>query len=183
MTMPGIPYIYMGDEIGMRYVNGVTSKEGGYGRCGARTPMQWNSRKNAGFSTAPASRLYLPLDSARNRPTIARQDADKHSLLNHVRRLAELRKMSPALSGNGEFLPLHARSGEYPFVYLRRYQDQPASSWPSILQVRSVKLSLEIPDGLHDAEALLARGASLRLEKQRHQLEMKAVSYGIFRLV
>lgn len=45
--MPGAPFIYYGDEIGMRYVERLVSKEGGYGRTGARSPMQWDSSKNA----------------------------------------------------------------------------------------------------------------------------------------
>lgn len=46
LTMPGAPFIYYGDEIGMRYVEGLVSKEGGYGRTGASSPMQWDSSKN-----------------------------------------------------------------------------------------------------------------------------------------
>ena len=57
MTQPGVPYIYMGDEIGMRQVEGLASKEGGFGRTGARTPMQWDAGKNAGFSKAAAKTL------------------------------------------------------------------------------------------------------------------------------
>lgn len=38
--MPGAPFIYYGDEIGMRYLEGLTSVEGGYGRTGSRSPMQ-----------------------------------------------------------------------------------------------------------------------------------------------
>ena len=49
-TMPGVPYLYYGDEIGMRYLE-LATKEGGYFRTGSRTPMQWNSSKNAGFTT------------------------------------------------------------------------------------------------------------------------------------
>ena len=45
--MPGAPFIYYGDEIGMRYVEGLVSKEGGYGRTAARPPMQLDSSKNA----------------------------------------------------------------------------------------------------------------------------------------
>ena len=40
LSMPGAPFIYYGDEIGMKYVEGLTSVEGGYGRTGSRTPMQ-----------------------------------------------------------------------------------------------------------------------------------------------
>jgi len=35
----------------MRYQGDLVSKEGGYSRTGSRTPMQWNSEKNLGFST------------------------------------------------------------------------------------------------------------------------------------
>ena len=61
--MPGAPFIYYGDEIGMRYVEGLTSVEGGYGRTGSRSPMQWNATKNAGFSTAESENLYIPIDT------------------------------------------------------------------------------------------------------------------------
>ena len=36
LTMPGCPFIYYGDEIGMRYMHGLKSKEGGYERTGSR---------------------------------------------------------------------------------------------------------------------------------------------------
>ena len=39
LSMPGAPFIYYGDEIGMNYVEGLTSVEGGYGRTGSRSPM------------------------------------------------------------------------------------------------------------------------------------------------
>jgi maltose alpha-D-glucosyltransferase/alpha-amylase len=181
MTMPGIPYIYMGDEIGMRQIEGLVSKEGGYGRTGARTPMQWDSGANAGFSSAVASKLYLPPDPARNRPTVSKQNQNKRSLLNHIRRLAQLRKETPALCGNGEFLPLHAKPGKYPFVYMRRFQGTNivAAINPSGLPVR---LNLKLPGITPDVESLLAHDASLRFNNGKHLLQMKGVSYGIFRL-
>ncbi|MFT9057564.1 MAG: alpha-amylase family glycosyl hydrolase, partial [Ethanoligenens sp.] len=45
-TMPGVPFLYYGDEIGMRYQSGLISKEGGYTRTGSRTPMQWRAVEN-----------------------------------------------------------------------------------------------------------------------------------------
>ena len=119
-TLPGIPCIYYGDEIGMRYLDRLTSKEGGYGRTGSRTPMQWSDGRNAGFSAADPDSLYLPLDPDPGRPTVAAQDADEHSLLNHVRALARLRRRLPALGPNGEILPL---SAGYPLVFLRTLGD------------------------------------------------------------
>ena len=57
-TMPGNPFLYYGDEIGMRYQN-LPTKEGGYTRTYSRTPMQWDNTENCGFSTAVAKDLYL----------------------------------------------------------------------------------------------------------------------------
>ena len=62
LSMPGAPFIYYGDEIGMRYVEGLTSVEGGYSRTGSRSPMQWDDGVNAGFSTASAQKLYIQQD-------------------------------------------------------------------------------------------------------------------------
>ncbi len=46
LTMPGVPFIYYGDEIGLRMPHGLASKEGGYQRTGTRTPMQWSAAGN-----------------------------------------------------------------------------------------------------------------------------------------
>lgn len=73
LSMPGVPFIYYGDEIGMRQVEGLKSVEGGYSRTGARTPMQWDETTNAGFSLASPERLYIPLDASPDRPTVQGQ--------------------------------------------------------------------------------------------------------------
>lgn len=120
MSMPGVPKIYYGDEIGMRGIPDLPSKEGGYDRTGSRTPMQWNGAANAGFSSAPAGQLYLPVEPEPEDRTVTAQEQDPQSLLNTVRGLIELRRAHPALCNRSEFLPLYARSGGYPFVFLRR---------------------------------------------------------------
>ena len=65
LSMPGAPFIYYGDEIGMRYVEGLDSVEGGYGRTGFTFSMQWDQGVNAGFSTAPKEKLYISQDPKR----------------------------------------------------------------------------------------------------------------------
>jgi maltose alpha-D-glucosyltransferase/alpha-amylase len=55
LSLPGTPVLYYGDEIGMGdnvYVGD---------RNGVRTPMQWSSDRNAGFSRVNPQRLYLPV--------------------------------------------------------------------------------------------------------------------------
>ncbi|MCH3972125.1 MAG: alpha-amylase family glycosyl hydrolase [Oscillospiraceae bacterium] len=117
LSVPGAPFIYYGDEIGMRYVENLRSVEGGYERTGSRTPMQWDSTPNAGFSTAPAERLYIPQDPDNNRPTASAQQQDKTSLYHEVRRLISVRLSHPALQSLAK-IEFFTKEG-YPLVYLR----------------------------------------------------------------
>lgn len=119
LTIPGVPFIYFGDELGMCSPDGLKSKEGGYGRTGARTPMQWDATPNAGFSTAAAEELYLPVEPGPGRPNVGEQRQHADSLLNYVRRLIALRQAHPALSASASFEPIFASPGEVPFVFLR----------------------------------------------------------------
>jgi glycosidase len=121
LTFPTLPTIYYGDEIGMRYVPGLPDKEGsvmapGYNRSGSRTPMQWDPSLNAGFSTAPAESLYLPIDPDPDRPTVAGQRAEENSLLHLVKDLVAVRRTHPELGPSGSLEILH---DGYPLAYLR----------------------------------------------------------------
>ena len=116
-TMPGAPYLYYGDEIGMRYFD-LPTKEGGYFRTGSRTPMQWNSGKNLGFSEAEADQLYLPVDPADDAPTVEAQEKDPASLLATVKELLALRHKEEDLQADAEFEPIVTDAGK-PFVYRR----------------------------------------------------------------
>jgi glycosidase len=124
LSLPGVPFIYYGDEIGMRSPAGLKTKEGGYGRTGARTPMQWDATQNAGFSSASSDKLYLPVDPAPDRPNVAAQTVDANSLLNQVRGSIALRKAHPALCASASFEPIQAEPGSLPFVFLRQSGDE-----------------------------------------------------------
>ncbi|MGH7976241.1 MAG: maltose alpha-D-glucosyltransferase, partial [Limisphaerales bacterium] len=102
-SLPGTPVLYYGDEIGL----GENIYLGD--RNGVRTPMQWSSDKNAGFSRANPQSLYLPiiLDPAYHYEAcnVEEQLANPHSLLWWMRRLLALRKRWRALGeGKCEFL-------------------------------------------------------------------------------
>ncbi len=117
-TMPGVPFVYYGDEIGMDYITALKSKEGGYNRTGSRTPMQWNSGKNHGFSDSDTP--YLPTDDRKNAPTVEQQEKDPASLLNFTKWLVKLHRQEKALHADGDFEILRAG---YPFVFTRRAGD------------------------------------------------------------
>lgn len=118
-TMPGVPFVYYGDEIGMDYIEGLPSKEGGYIRTGSRTPMQWNSSKNHGFSIS--DNPYLPTDGRESAPTVEKQENDPSSLLSFMKELIALRKKSKALCPTADFNILLP---SYPFVFERTEGNQ-----------------------------------------------------------
>jgi len=102
-SLPGTPVLYYGDEIGM----GDNIFLGD--RNGVRTPMQWSSDRNAGFSRANPQRLYLPvnIDPEYHYETInvEAQQNNSHSLLWFTKRLIQQRKRFKAFGrGTLEFL-------------------------------------------------------------------------------
>lgn len=124
LTMPGVPFIYYGDEIGMKYLGGLPSKEGGYNRTGSRTPMQWNNRENAGFSGADREALYLPVDPDSQFQNVEEQLERQESLLNKVRELIKLRKGNAALCADGDIEFLNTEQSGYPLIYRRKKEDE-----------------------------------------------------------
>ena len=116
LTLPGVPFVYAGDEIGMRHLP-LASKEGGYERTGCRTPMQWGEGKNHGFSSSDTP--YLPVDDAPDAPTVAAQEKDVHSLLNYVKSLLTLRNTHADLQADAPFETVYTGERGYPFVYRR----------------------------------------------------------------
>ena len=119
LTMPGAPFIYYGDEIGMRYVEGLTSVEGGYERTGSRSPMQWDNTANCGFSSAAPEKLYIKMDSSADRPTAAAQMQDETSLYHEVQKLIAFRQEHSALQSKGEIEFVYAAKDSYPLAYVR----------------------------------------------------------------
>lgn len=119
LSMPGAPFIYYGDEIGMRYLENLTSVEGGYNRTGSRSPMQWDSTVNDGFSTAAKEKLYIRQDERADRPTVEKQQADEKSLYHEIKKLIRVRKAHKALQSKGEIEFVYAKKEAYPFAYIR----------------------------------------------------------------
>lgn len=118
LTMPGAPFIYYGDEIGMAY-RWLPTKEGGYHRTGSRTPMQWNAGKNMGFSDAQPDQLYLSVDPAADAPNVEAQEQKPDSMLNHVRGLIALRHNNPDLQNYSAFEVYSAEEDSRLFAYKR----------------------------------------------------------------
>lgn len=115
-TMPNVPFLYYGDEIGMKHSENLTSVEGGYQRTGCRTPMQWNKEKNAGFSTS--KKLYIPIPSERKGISVEEQKEDVDSLYEFIKTLLTFKHDHIALDNDADF-ELVKTTGYSPLVYIR----------------------------------------------------------------
>lgn len=103
MSFPGTPIIYYGDELGMgdNYYLGD--------RDGVRTPMQWSTQRNAGFSSANPQKLYLPViidpEYHYEAVNVEIQERNPSSLLWWTKHLITVRKKFKSISrGNIEFI-------------------------------------------------------------------------------
>ena len=115
-TMPGIPFIYYGDELEMKTTD-LTSKDGGYQRTGSRTPMIWDDA-SSGHGFTLNKDPYLPFDP-QNTISVSRAMKDKDSLYHFIRELISLRKSIKDLTDP------HVKIGERNRVFFfdrRRYR-------------------------------------------------------------
>jgi len=114
MTLPGVPWLYYGEEIGQR--NGT-----GGGDEAKRLPMQWSAGTGAGFTAGVPWMAPRDTDPAR---TVEGQRSDPGSLLSWYRRLIRLRKAHPALGwGATEVLDLDG-SAARPLAFRRFSGDE-----------------------------------------------------------
>jgi maltose alpha-D-glucosyltransferase/alpha-amylase len=119
-SLPGSPFLYYGDEIGM----GDNIYLGD--RDGVRTPMQWSPDRNGGFSKADFARLYFPpiMDPVYGYMSVNVEAQQRHSssLLHWVRHMILLRKLHPVFGrGKIEFIKPENRKI---FAFTRHYQGE-----------------------------------------------------------
>ena len=130
LTLRGTPIMYYGEELGMENNDPKTKEEvqdpygkTGWplqkGRDGERTPMQWTTAPNAGFS---AAKPWLPVPPSYKMHNVESESNDPNSILNFYRRLLALRHSEPALL-DGEYIALNENNPDV-ISYLRRTKDE-----------------------------------------------------------
>lgn len=127
LTQRGTPFLYYGEEIGLRDISLPRSQIQDpigrrywpiyKGRDGCRAPMQWSAEQNAGFCPAGV-KPWLPVHSDFPQRNVAVEQDDPASLFNFYRRLIRLRRESAALR-LGMFIPLTFGT-RYVMGYLRQ---------------------------------------------------------------
>ncbi|MDH3456088.1 MAG: alpha-amylase family glycosyl hydrolase [Gemmatimonadota bacterium] len=154
LTLPGLPFVYYGEEIGM---------SGDKPDPRLRTPMHWTRGPAVGFTDGL---VWEPLQQDSLTANVEVQDADPNSLLSLYRRLIHLRAEHPALA-NGALVSLSA-STNAAAAYVRREGNRSVLVVANLgtTPLSSVRLSSEtrvLPAGRYDAQNLLGgpQGASL----------------------
>ncbi len=133
-SFPGTPIMYYGDEIGM----GDNIYLGD--RNGVRTPMQWNSDRNAGFSKAVPAKLYFPVIMdpiwGYQAINVEAQQSDPSSLLHWTRNMIALRKLFQVF-GRGTLEFLHPENRKI-LAYIRDYQSSDGLQSETVLCVANL---------------------------------------------
>jgi alpha-glucosidase len=166
LTLRGTPIMYYGEEIGMK-TTPPTSKEDvrdpigrtGWpkekGRDGERTPMQWDSSGNAGFSKGTP---WLPVPPTFKTHNVADESKDPNSVLVFYKNVLKLRHTNPALT-DGTYTAINESDANV-LSYLRVYKDHGVVVALNMSDAPQ-KVTLELKgNGFAGAKSLLATGKS-----------------------
>lgn len=170
LTLKGTPFIYYGQEIGMR--NGKIPRKSIQdslgkrfwpfysGRDQARTPMQWNGKPFAGFSK---STPWLPVNKDFKLKNVALQKKQPNSLLNHYKTLIQIRRNNKALThGNLEIIPVKKWGI---LLYMRTYQNQEL-----LIAINFLPIRRSFPESLVANKQIIYTTKSRKNTKPNNQL-------------
>ena len=180
LTLPGMSFIYNGEEIGMRNRHipedlvQDPAASGGSGRDPERTPLQWSSDKNAGFSEAEST--WLPVSQDYQTRNIAMQRKDPNSFLTLYRQLGKLRNTSKALQrgifeivevDNEHVLGFSRKDGRKKHIVLVNFSDK--------------AVSVTMPEGIKLGRLQISSDAKTKLKKHKKKgIHMHANEAAVF---
>ena len=191
-TLRGTPFIYQGEEIGLTNAqfksideyddisshgaydlaraDGLSDKEAmrfvqKFSRDNARTPMQWNTSANAGFTSG---KPWLPVHEDFKTCNVAVEERDKNSVLNFYRRLSALRTSSDVLLG-GEYEELYPKNEEL-FIFTRTLGKKKI-----IVAVNFTTHDVKLPEKIFDGTKKILGNYS---DEKKYLRATEAVIYG-----
>jgi maltose alpha-D-glucosyltransferase / alpha-amylase len=172
-SLPGSPIIYYGDEIGMGDNIWL------YDRDGVRTPMQWNSGLNAGFSDDPDDNLYAPVIDDEvfgyQKVNVEAQESDPGSLLNTIRKMIKVRKEN-LVFGYGDYEILDVGSPSI-LIFLRKYQGESMYAIHNLSdQPQTVELDLSQWKGGRIRDILNEQGEQ-KIGEKSYRLQLTPYQY------
>ena len=202
LTLRGTPFLYNGEEIGMTdylltdislfrdppafwaYESELDAgaspdqalvRAANITRDRCRTPMQWNSDPNGGFSLGGVQ-TWLPVNpNCTQGINVVDQQNDPQSMLNFYKQMLRCRRHTPALI-DGDYTPLHEKSDDY-FAFLRR---SPSSGKTCLvvlnLSTKAHHLKFDLPS--HAARCLFSTHKSVSDEVPLASL--KIAPYEVF---
>jgi alpha-glucosidase len=181
LTLRGTPIMYYGEEIGMKTTPptrkedvkdpiGRTGWPEEKGRDGERTPMQWDSSDNAGFSKGMP---WLPVPPTYKTHNVADESKDPNSLLEFYTKVLKLRHTNRALL-DGNYTAVNEADANV-LSYLRIYKDQGVVVVLNMSDTPQ-KVNIELKrNGFASAKSLLATGTSAA-----KGAEVSLEPYGVF---
>jgi maltose alpha-D-glucosyltransferase / alpha-amylase len=178
LSMPGTPVLYYGDEIGMGDNIFLGDRDG------VRTPMQWTSDRNGGFSRADPQRLYLPPIQdpvyGYEAVNVEAQSRETSSLLSWTRRMLAVRASSRAF-GRGRFTMLHPGNRKV-LAYVREHEGEVILCVANVSRVaQPVELELGAWKGRVPVE-MLGRNSFPPVSELPYVLTLPAYGFFWFRL-
>jgi maltose alpha-D-glucosyltransferase/alpha-amylase len=175
-TLPGTPIIRYGDEIGMG--DDLRLPE----RYAARTPMQWSSDLNGGFSTSRRVIRHVVDDPiyGYEHVNVADQRRDQNSLLNWMERIIRTRKECPEIgwgewkllnTGKDGVLAMRYDWEDHTSIFVHNFQQEPCA----------IRLRIDGRDTRTIAN-LLSQESSVADESGRHAIQLEPYGYRWFRV-
>ena len=168
LTLRGTPYVYQGEEIGMRdvplnYKEIVDPPGRKYwplypGRDGCRSPMQWDASTHAGFSK---SKPWMRVHKNHKQRNVASQENDPNSLLTFTRNLIDLRRKYACLY-RGDFIPVQA--SRHILAFIRKHAEE---SLLILCNFSKKKQSFPLPGGVTLEHKLISTNSTSPAEENR----------------
>ena len=172
-SLPGTPVLYYGEEIGMG--DDLDLPE----RFSVRTPMQWSSEKNGGFSSAAPENLVRPVISegeyAFERINVEQQERESSSILSAIRQMIQVRQHHPEF-GCGTFKLLETSAPAEVLAHCCHHEKELLVALHNFSDAPQ-QFSLELPEMQNGVASEALKGTEREIKNGRCEFDLEAYGY------